>query len=208
MSYRRYIKDHLASSQQVDGFTGIEDVTTWLEARAKTYQMRPPCYLLAHANDGVIWGRLDENGRLLTSHDALINTNKPPSMAQSVLPPLRSQTLQQVRLFNDEAELYIWHDGEGGWNGRFIQDSDSDDNATWQKAFDENYLLWGTYAAAALENDFTLVADGVQGLYHAVPIVADPDKKPLYLQIRHYLVTEGMAQVDASRLVAIAGEFK
>ena len=68
MSYQRKIRDkHPASSQPVVDFDP-ENLISWLEGQAKTYKLK---YLLAHADDGVIWGRVDKKGHLRTSYDAL-----------------------------------------------------------------------------------------------------------------------------------------
>lgn len=215
MSYQREIKTTLAASQLVEMFTDIKDIKTWLVAQAKAYQMTTPCYLLAHANDGVIWGRLDANDRLLTSYDVLHSTKVSDKWdvsrvqtAERRLPPLRTETLQQVRLFNAEAELYVWRDGEGAWNGRYITDTQTEETAVWSESFDEPQLLWGTHGTH-LANDFTLLEDGAQGLYHAVPVKLTLDSskngelKQLHqLLVRHYLTREGVAQVAVSRLVA------
>lgn len=222
MSYQREIQTKPAISQSVVSFTGIENVKAWLVAQAKAYQMATPCYLLAHANDGVIWGRLDEGGNLLTSYDALENTQVSGKwdisrvvMAQETLPPLRSETLQQARLFNKDAELYVWRDGDGKtWHGRLIANVSEDETAAWSESFDEPQLLWGTHGTH-LVNDFTLLEDRAQGFYHAVPVKLALDsnkngelKKSQQLLVRHYLTREGVTQVIASRLVALEEKSK
>jgi CRISPR-associated protein (TIGR03984 family) len=216
MSYQRKIKTKPAISQPVKTFTGIEDLKVWLEAQAKAHQMMAPCYLLAHANDGVIWGRLDETGSLLTSHDALYKTKASDKWdvsriktATASLPLLQIETLQQARLFNDQTELYMWRDGDGKtWHGRLIANVTTEETNDWSESFDEPQLLWGTHGTH-LADGFTLLEDGAQGLYHAVPVklTLDDDnngelKKSPQLLVRHYLSREGAAQVAASRLVA------
>lgn len=217
MSYQREIQTKPAVSQPVQSFAGIENVKTWLVEQTKAYHMAAPCYLLAHANDGVIWGRLDEDGNLLTSYDALENTEvsgkwdiSRVALAKKTLPPLRIETLQQARLFNKDAELYVWRDGDGkAWHGRLIKNVSEDETAVWSESFDEPQLLWGTHGTY-LVNDFTLLEDRAQGLYHAVPLKLSLDsnkngelKKSHQLLIRHYLTSEGVTQVIASRLVAL-----
>ncbi len=64
-----------------------------------TYTLK---YLLAHAEDGVIWGRLDGE-ELITSH----------TIAPKYSPPLRAVTLQTVRLFAPVGELLVWRDDQG-----------------------------------------------------------------------------------------------
>lgn len=217
MSYQRKLEKKPATSQPVSDFTGIENLATWLAAQANTQQMNAPCYLLAHATDGVIWGRLDENGRLFTSHDALHNARANEKWdgprlknAKGSLPRLQVETVQQLRLFNEQAELYVWCDGDGGWNGRWLLNVAG--SGSWSESFDEPQLLWGTHGTQ-LADDFTLLEDGAQGLYHAAPIPleldADPKKfgetHPPRLLVRHYLDydEQGQAYVALSRLVAL-----
>ncbi len=181
---------------QVDRTISVPDknIKSWLAAEAKKRNLR---WLLAHADDGVIWGRLEEDA-LVTSFEAAQNH----PVAKSVCAELRDATLQQARLFGDKGELYIWKDGEGVWHGRVISDSGDENNAVWLESFDEPYMLWGTFGEP-LAHGFTLLADGQQGMRHAVPIVASPtDEHALRLWLRHYLNREGFAQVTASRLVA------
>lgn len=218
MSYQRKQNNTPAVSQPVNDFSRIEAIETWLVAQAKTNQMATPCYLLAHATDGVIWGRLDKDGNLLTSHDALCKTKVSDKwdisrvkMAKKTLPPLRMETLQQARLFSSEAELFIWRDGDGEWNGRWLRNANEGETPCWSESFDEPQLLWGTHATP-LEHGFTLLEDGAQGLYHAVPLKAaimNKDngelKQSVQLNIRHYLAydEQGQAYVAVSRLVEV-----
>jgi len=72
---------------QLTGIPVDGDFTTspadWIVAQARKFGLR---YLLAHADDGVIWGRIDDDG-LHISHDIA-----PASAAVS-----RASTLQQAR---------------------------------------------------------------------------------------------------------------
>lgn len=70
----------------------------WLTEQAQHHGLH---FLLAHADDGVIWGRVDNDG-LHTSHRIA---------AQS--PQLRAVTLQQCRLFGPAGELLVWRDQTG-----------------------------------------------------------------------------------------------
>lgn len=220
MIYQRKPDKKPALSQPVGNFAGIENLATWLVAQANGQHMEAPCYLLAHATDGVIWGRLDENNRLVTSHDALQNAKAREKWdgprlknAKGSLPRLQAETVQQVRLFNEESELYLWRDGDGNWNGRWLQNVD--EAGSWSESFDEPQLLWGTHGTP-LADDFTLLEDGAQGLYHAVPIPLqldnDPKKlgetRPPWLFVRHYLDydEQGQAYIALSRLVALKEE--
>ncbi len=217
MSYRREISDkYPAVSIQVE-VPADDHLIGWLAEQAGAHQA--PC-LLAHAMDGVIWGRLDESGRLHTSHDALHATQAQSAWdkyrinaAQNSLPPLRPETLQQARLFGVQAELHIWRDGDGTWHGRWLRDVADGETPNWSESFDEPQLLWGTYGAR-LEHGFTLLEDGAQGLYHAVPIEIPLNeeangqlKQSVRLNIRHYLAYDEQEQVyvAVSRLVNVEG---
>lgn len=161
----------------------------WMQEQAREYKLD---YLLAHADDGVIWGRFAKD-RLHTSHD----------VAPDVSPPLRPETLQQCRLFGPEAELLLWKDATG-WHGRLAQEEPGDD------FLDEAHLLWGTKAAPQ-EGGFTLLTEGLQGLRHAVPKdVRQPvlDRRSLRLLVRHTLAqdVDGCVHIQASRLMGFSAE--
>lgn len=162
--------------------------------------------MLAHADDGVIWGRT-EQGLLTTSHTVI------PQFS----PELRAVTLQQCRLFNSHGELLIWR-YEDHFRVRWVQDQEQEDGAV--EAFDEAQMLWGTYRHNTLNRDgFTVVYEG-QGLYHAVPLSPDilhehlfgteqderKRKRPLRLIVRHYIDYDAYdcARVTLSRLVGLS----
>lgn len=166
-----------------------ENLQQWLVEKASKYNLR---WLLAHADDGVSWGRLAE-GQLLVASDP----------AKPYAPALRAATLQQLRLFGPTGELYLWR-GADGWYGRLL---DGRADAT-QETFTTQYLLWGDQEEARA-NGFVWLADGQEGLRHAPPL--PPDKAfqagqhYLALQVRHYVAydEDGQAYVAASRLVKI-----
>lgn len=213
MSYQRAIHDkHPVVFVEVNTFPQ-DDLTGWLEKQAREQHLT--C-LLAHATNGVIWGRADENGRLVTSYDALRATQGQSKWdtyrietAKKNLPQLRLETLQQARLFSAGAELFIWRDGDGAWNGRLLRDAAAGETPDWSESFDEPQLLWGTHGTR-LEHGFTLLEDGEQGLYHAVPVevtfIEEANgklKQSVRLNIRHYLAydEQGQAYIALSRLV-------
>ncbi|RUS98583.1 CRISPR-associated protein [Dulcicalothrix desertica PCC 7102] len=167
------------------------EIKQWLEELAETHNLR---FLLAHAEDGVIWGEF-RDGKLVTSDSAF-----------SYLPKLRLLTLQQCRAFGTNAEVMLWQSDEG-LNGRFIEDK----HITKEDYIPENQILWGTQADE-VSNGFTLVSDGSQGLRHAVPLTNinfDKSQKlhrPLRLSVRHYVTTDeqtGIARIYLSRLVKL-----
>ncbi|NES17618.1 MAG: TIGR03984 family CRISPR-associated protein [Symploca sp. SIO3E6] len=172
---------------QLDFKEDPDKLKPWLEAQAEKYKLR---YLLAHAEDGVVWGRFDD-GKLTTPDEYDIH-----------LPKLRLLTLQQCRLFGKNAEVMLWKVGQN-WRARAIKDQ----ALSKEDYLCENQILWGTKPKTELKNGFTLVSDGSQGLRHAVPLTNIPfqgqDYRPLRLKVRHYLDYDesGVARINLSRLV-------
>ncbi|CBN58545.1 MULTISPECIES: type III-D CRISPR-associated protein Csx19 [Kamptonema] len=169
----------------------ISDLGKWLEQKARYYQLK---YLLAHADDGVIWGHFDNNN-LVNSGDVF------PQLAK-----LRLCTLQQCRVFSKNAEVMLWKIGQDNWKARLIKD---DNNPERCLEPDESQILWGTQKEEE-KNGFTLVSDGSQGLKHGVPLMNisfSQDKnnlhRPIRLQVRHYIDYDdsGVARIYLSRLV-------
>ncbi len=162
------------------------DIYQWLEEQAKEYKLR---FLLAHAEDGVIWGKF-KDGKLLTADGVFY-----------FLPKLRLFTLQQCRAFGETSEIMLWQTDDG-FKARLIQDQKD------TELIPENQILWGTQADKIC-GDFTLVSDGSQGLRHAVPLTNiefDKNQKlyrPLRLSVHHYIDYDdsGVARIDLSRLV-------
>ena len=175
-----------------------DDPAGWLSNFGRAHAMST---LLAHADDGVVWGRIDDGG-LRTARDVF--------PGQHSFAVLRAGTVQQARLFGPDSELLLWR-GEGAWRARRILDG----QGGAVEAYDEWQLLWGTRAEEARDG-FTLVAEGAQGLRHAPPVEVRSElfapaqgRHPLRLQVRHYLETEpesGLLRVALSRLVRVTDE--
>ncbi len=153
--------------------------------------------LLVFSLDGLIWGEL-ESGALTTSHD----------VAPDYSPALHRDTLQEARLFGKTAELHIWR-ANNELHAQIITD---DLNGKEHEYIDESQILWGNHAESIGESGFSLMSDGVQGLFHAVPLSStknstqkDGGYRPLRLQVRHYLVDGdfGQARIGFSRLVEL-----
>jgi len=172
----------------------INDVKGWLQRQAGQHKLK---WLLAHADDGVIWGKVNDNGQLITSD----------SVASEVSPPLRAATLQQARLFSEDAELLLWRDGDNQWHARLIRKAANGETPTFTEAIDEPQMLWGTHGE--YRNRFTLLRDGAQGLRHAVPMELplgrNSETTPPRLWVRHYLHKDdnGFTRIVASRLVEL-----
>ncbi len=165
------------------------DPETWLHEQVGSAEQG--ALLLAHADDGVIWGKV-VNGKLKTKPQALDAT-----------------TLQQARLFSENAEYFVWRDGNGKFHARIITDRKAEkkeDNK--DEYFDEDQVLWSDHAEKPDGDCFTKMSDGAQGLVHHVPLVVTELKsgvRPLRLTVRHYLKTDanGFVYVAFSRLVAL-----
>lgn len=212
--YRRALRAslhaRLVPNVSTDDLVGdAPDVRGWLQMRGADYKQHGLHWLLAHADDGIIWGRLDD-GTLVTSRDAAEafpdeGDGKPETLREIALtafPALDGRTLQQARLFGQGGELLLWRN-DGGFRARVIHDVEEDEDHDWREGFDEPQMLWGTYSNA-LPRNFRLYRQGAEGLRHAVPFVPEAllqeDIAPR-LMVRHYLSKNGFARVVASRLV-------
>jgi len=191
---RTPIKSTLRATQTYK-IAEIPDPEAWLVAHAFADEL----LLLAHTDDGVIWGRLN-NGCLTTADIEFPDHH---------FAGLRPSTLQTCRLFGMDGELMLWRTGEG-WAARCWRDGRGDTSVEY---FDEDQILWGTQIEAATDS-FTLVSDGINGLLHAVPLAgiasrfsnpaAADKRRPLRLTLRHYLVeddADGVVAINGSRLV-------
>lgn len=162
-----------------------DNVLAWLEKEAKAYELR---WLLIHADDGVIWGEL-RNEKLHLSSDLFG-------------PQLRAKTLQMVRLFGFNGELFIWRTDYCNWQARLIVDYQGDEN----EYFDETMLLWGTECKKS-KDGFFLWEHGSEGLRHAPPV---DEKEDLKLKVRHYIHydEDGQAYINFSRLVFLGANIR
>lgn len=189
---RQEVKHITCQVQQLDTTDFAADPSAWFQEQPS---VGDNAWFLAHADDGVIWGQI-QHGQLITSNNVF----------PQVSPPLRAVTLQQARLFGQNAEVRVWREGN-----RFKACRLQDHQDAEAEAFDETHILWGTQAEART-GGFTLVADGRQGLRHAVPLEvedaafnAKERHHPLRLSLRHYLDcdSDGLARITLSRLVAL-----
>lgn len=166
---------------------------TWL-AQKMTNEMP---LLLAHADDGVIWGKRQSDGSLKLSSDVFSDEKRYPSIAV----PLSAKTLQQVRIFGPAGEILIWRT-EQGFAGRRILEGE----ASPQEALpDEWHILWGKPDFREPQDGFCLFVEGQQGLQHALPVEQNPlaANQRAKLCVRHYVDEDNDSQafVFMSRLV-------
>lgn len=167
-------------------FNGFEaNPRDWFSAQAAKRGLT--CFL-AHADDGVIWGKV-EDGQLSLSGEVFAE----------VAVELRAVTLQQARLFGDRGELLVWRGENGNWHGRYLHD----DAASHSDILEEKHRLWGKAAGqAARQGGFTLMRDGAQGMLHAPPLGSG---ERAVLCVRHYVTYDGQGQayIALSRLVKV-----
>ncbi|MCC6957556.1 MAG: TIGR03984 family CRISPR-associated protein [Anaerolineales bacterium] len=151
-------------------------------------------FLLAFADDGVIWGEIREN-QLVLSSDAF------PGQS----PPLREETLWQARLFAPDRERLIWKD-DLGWRGReLIDGSGNDDEVFDGEAFDESFILWGTNVGSQRAvNGFYQAEEADSGTRHFPP-QSLTERHSLRLTVRHYLDKDetGAVFIRFNRLVGL-----
>lgn len=167
------------------------DLEKWFKEQASKYQLK---YLLAHAEDGVIWGKF-QDGNLITA-DSIF-----PQFAK-----LRPSTLQQCRIFGESSEVMLWQIDDG-FKARLVEDGHIDK----KEYICEYQILWGTHGQKQDTDGFTLLWDGKQGLKHVVPftdIELEKDgklKNPVCLQVNHYIHYDdaGVARIYLSRLVSL-----
>lgn len=190
----------------IDTTDVMNNLTDWLEA-----QPIPGAtgWLLAHAEDGVIWGKL-VGGKL-----------KLAFQVNQLATQLRSETLIEARLFSENTEIHLWRTGDG-WRACRIEDQDGAGDS-----FDESHRLWGvridTNMAHRLwgersngkQDGFTLLHEPGVGITHTVPLEIEERAfaristgydtyRPLVLTCRHYLAYDeetGEAKIAATRLV-------
>lgn len=183
----------LCKKLPIDGIIDDGTLISWLEEQAKTWNLN---YLLAHAEDGVIWGSFD-SGKLTTAeqifHQPEFNVD---------FPSLRVFTLQQCRIFGEHGEVLLWRTGET-WRSRLVQDNSEVDKIP------ERQIIWGTHGEK--RDNFTLLRHGSQGFRHAVPFseieLGDRNQliNPVRLIVHHYITydDDGVARIYLSRLVKL-----
>ena len=170
----------------------VSDLRTWLEAQAKEHDLK---YLLAHADDGVIWGHFEKALTLAGEVFA------------EVAVELRPKTLQQARLFSPQGEVFLWRVADGFRSSRIL-----DGAAKPENALEEQHYLWGAGQITDEDQPFTLMRDGQQGLLHAIPRRIG-EHHYAALQVRHYLAYDAQDQAYIARsrlvdLIEVPGEVK
>lgn len=101
-----------------------ENIREWLAGQMKENNLS---FLLAFADDGVIWGRHDGTS-LTIAHDV-----------DSSYPELRGKTLLEARAFNTKTEVHLFRNELGGWKAFKIVDEGD--------VIKESQILWGDQLA-------------------------------------------------------------
>jgi CRISPR-associated protein (TIGR03984 family) len=179
--------------------SNTETLDSWLLAQAT----RQECnfrWLLAHTDNGVIWGEV-RSGTLHLSGA----TNVP------------REQLQQCRLFGVRGELLLWRGPSFGARSPIrsddlqvrllIDEAPGDDAKGLTECIDENHLLWGWATRQDMHNGFIRLVEGAQGIVHVPPLQQPPgEDNRASLRVRHYLAEDtatGMLQIVESRLMEL-----
>jgi CRISPR-associated protein (TIGR03984 family) len=175
------------------------DIGAWFAAQPTVGE---PAWLLAYAEDGVIWGKLTAGNLILQKTGNFT---------------LSAQTLLEARLFGAKAEIHVWRRNDR-FNACRVTDVKKENGA-----FDEWQRLWGTEIDTAKENNpgvgFTRLVEGRHGLRHTVPLEVPNERfarnslryHPVFLCTRHYFGVDqatGATSVAMSRLVCLDTESK
>ena len=177
-----------------------DEVLAWIAKQAIGSKDQ---FLLAHADDGAIWGKW-LNGALLTSDK--VGLSNPDS--RTISPPLRGETLLQAFIFAETGEIRLFRNELGEWRACRINDSAVGEN----ERINEYQVLWGDKTIKAFpQGGFTHLQDKTQqGLDQIIPDdftfdEKQPDLRPRLL-VRHFIdydKNSGEARIWLSRLVKI-----
>jgi len=157
------------------------ELEKWIAEQLKNYGDT----LLAFADDGVIWGKL-QKGELKTAPNA---------------PALSELTLQQASIFGTDCEVRLFRDEKGGWQAVRLVDADD-----W---FAESQVLWGNEAKGSAEDGFIYASEyraGIPGQWLPLSATFDP-KQCARLEVHHQVQVDnetGEARIVASRLAGLS----
>lgn len=165
----------------IDAPTGNDQVVSWITEHLKQHK-----FLLAFADDGVIWGRMGEE----------ISTK------------LRGKTLQQAFIFDDKEEVRLFrdemnNDKEAKWQARKVVDGDNE-------VITESQILWGD-ESVEFKNGFLQVKVDTKGISNQIipaerKIIKDKNTEEcLRLEVHHIVAynNDGEANVKVSRLAGL-----
>lgn len=164
----------------------LADPLIWLARKAAEHDLKT---MLAFAENGVLWGRV-ESGTLRLASSAFPEYQRSFNLAH----------LHELRLFGEQAELHLWKNSDSTFKFRIFEEGNFNG-----ETMEQTYLLWGNGLAQPDPKDgFTLMAEGRQNFYH-VPPLADGAGTHAGLRIRHYFEQDddGQARICFSRLVKL-----
>ena len=183
---------------EIDRNSDEAALRAWLSGRMNA-QMP---WLLAHADDGVIWGKRQPDGKLVLSSDVFEDPAEYPSVAVK----LRAETLQEVRVFGPAGEMRLWRTAKG-FAARLL----TDDGVGLEALPDEKHLLWhqGRPVEVSQDTGFALLQEGARGQRHAPPVIPQGKQRPK-LVVKHYVDydPEGQAYIALSRLVGVEARYE
>lgn len=167
------------------------DLVGWLIQHCN--EVGSQCWLLAYADDGVIWGKIDDH-KMVTAAD-VFNTEYP-----GAFPVLNMDKLQKASLFGERAEIRLFR-RNGSWSALRIEENPAADESD---SFVRSYLLWGNRVKAR-KDGWTWVEDGQLGIHQALPLeITDKiSHRIMRIDIRYYIDYEkdhGQALIAAKRL--------
>jgi CRISPR-associated protein (TIGR03984 family) len=183
---------------------GCEQVVAWLLGEKDSAPANLGsgfAWALAHSDDGVTWGRFEEDsGCWRLGHDVV----------PEVSPPIRIGALQELRVFGDGGEVLIWRTGDG-LRGRCIKDAErgSPRDATDPLApSEESRILRGDRIREDAGGGFTRVTDAT-GAEQVLPLTLDKAQlreRKVRLRVKHYWVQDadnGTVRIAMTRLVRL-----
>lgn len=170
------------------------DVLNWL---TKTTDDNHP-FLLAHADDGVIWGK--KLGKKLITSDAV---------DPKISPPLRGITLWQASVFGEKSEIRLFRNEGKQWKAVQIFDPKNSEDIIV-----EDRILWGDLVVKQVDDQgFTHIRDKVQqGMDHILPLsfsqgeIDKENDRYARLRVHHFIEYDentGEAGITLSRLVKV-----
>ncbi len=151
-------------------------------------------YALIHADDGVLWTKVEGNQLALPSEDGETKWT----------PKLRTATIQQCRVFGEDGELFIWREAEGQWRGRIVKHE-----AGAGHYLEEQHILYGSrlHDSQIASSGFSPIFEPTTGIRQIVPISATglTDDKRITLTVVNYLDRDEdhQARIFCSRLKTI-----
>lgn len=176
-------------------------VREWITEQIKIKENKQT-WLLAFADDGVIWGRMD-SGNLVIAHEASQKEDK-KNYTQ-----LRGETLQQAHLFGDKVEIRLFRDEKNQWQAVRIEDE--------ERIIPESQILWGDKLAEGkdqpVNKKFTKLLAERKGIPPQIlPIEREKytEGKNVRLEVHHMVDfnADGEAYIKLSRLAGLSMEEK